>query len=76
MLGIVEVIASLGIALGVYTRVSALILALVMIGAMSIKKMKWGVSFAAMDKTGWEFDFILFFASVAIFLGGGGSFGI
>jgi len=34
------------------------------------------VPFAAMDKTGWEFDLILLFASIAILLGGGGSIGI
>jgi len=41
-----------------------------------MKMMKWGVPFAAMDKTGWEFDFILFFASLAILFSGGGSIGI
>lgn len=76
MLGMVETIASVGIALGIYTQLASLILAIVMIGAMGMKKMKWGVPFAAMDKTGWEFDFILFFASVAILLGGGGSLGL
>lgn len=76
MLGIVESLASLGVAFGVYTQLSALVLAIVMVGAMGMKMMKWGVPFAAMDKTGWEFDFILFFASVAILLGGGGSIGL
>lgn len=76
MLGMMEMIASLGIAFGFYTQLSALILAFVMVGAMSMKKMKWGVPFAAMDKTGWEFDFILFFANIAILLSGGGSIGI
>jgi len=76
MLGAVETIASVGMALGIYTQLAALILAIVMIGAMGMKKMKWGVPFAASDKTGWEFDFILFFASNAILLGAGGSIGI
>jgi putative oxidoreductase len=76
MLGMVESLASLGIALGVYIQLSALVLAIVMVGAMGMKMMKWGVPFGATDKTGWEFDFILFFASVAILLGGGGSIGL
>lgn len=76
MLGMVEILASLGIALGVFTQVSALLLAIVMVGAIGMKSMKWGVPFAAMDKTGWEFDLILLFASIAILLGGGGSIGI
>lgn len=76
MLGMMEAAASLGMVLGVYTQLSALILAIVMVGAIGMKKMKWGVSFAAMDKAGWEFDFILLFANIAILLGGSGSIGI
>jgi len=76
MLGMVEILASLGIAFGVFTQVSALLLAIVMVGAIGTKIMKWNVPFAAMDKTGWEFDLILLFASIAILLGGGGSIGI
>lgn len=76
MLGLVEVMASLGLALGFYTQLSALMLVLVMAGAISMKSMKWGVSFAANDKTGWEFDFVLLFACLAILLGGGGAIGL
>ena len=76
MLGLFETLASLGIALGVYTQLSALVLGVVMVGAIGMKIMKWGVPFAATDKTGWEFDFILLFASIAILLGSGGSIGI
>lgn len=76
MLGMVEILASLSIAFGVLTQVSALLLAIVMVGAIGMKAMKWHVPFAAMDKTGWEFDLILLFASIAILLGGGGSIGI
>jgi len=76
MLGMIEAVASLGLVFGVYTQLSALILAIVMVGAIGMKMMKWGVPFAAMDKTGWEFDLILLFASIAILLGGGGSIGI
>lgn len=76
MFGIVETLAALGIALGIYTQLVALLLAIVMVGAIGTKMMKWKVPFSAMDKTGWEFDFILLFASLSVFLGGGGSLGI
>ena len=76
MLGMMEAVTSLGLVFGVYTQLSALILAIVMVGAIGMKAMKWHVPFAAMDKTGWEFDLILLFASIAILLGGGGSIGI
>lgn len=71
MLGIVELLSSIGLALGIYTQLAALLLGIVMIGAIGMKTMKWNVPFAAMDKTGWEFDLILLVANIAILLGGG-----
>ena len=76
MLGGMEAVASLGLVFGLYTQLSALILAIIMLGAIGMKIMKWRVPFAAMDKTGWEFDLILLAASIAILLNGGGLIGI
>lgn len=76
MLGAVELISSFGLVLGFYTQLAALLLGIVMVGAIGMKIMKWGVPFGAMDKTGWEFDLILLAANIAILLGGGGSIGI
>ncbi len=76
ILGLVEVLASIGLIFGVYTQLSALSLAIIMIGAIKLKTMKWGVPFSAMDKMGWEFDLILLAGSIVILLGGGGVIGI
>jgi uncharacterized membrane protein YphA (DoxX/SURF4 family) len=76
LLGVVEAISAIALILGWYTQIAALLLAIVMIGAIYMKKMKWGVPFAAMDKTGWEFDFTLLAANIAILLSGGGSYGL
>ncbi len=76
MLGSVEILASLGLILGVYIQLSALLLSIVMLGAIGMKTMKWNMPFAAHDKIGWEFDFILLFANLAILLGGGGTIGL
>lgn len=76
MLGAIELLSSVGLVLGIYAQLSALLLAIVMVGATGMKTMKWGVPFAAMDKTGWEFDLILLAANIAILLGGGGTIGI
>lgn len=76
MLGAVELMSSLGMVFGIYTQLAAALLAVVMIGAIYFKTAKWHISFAAMDKTGWEFDLILLAANIAILLGGGGSIGI
>lgn len=76
MLGMVELVASIGLIVGFYTQLSALLLAIVMVGAIGMKTMKWGVPFAAMDKTGWEFDLILLATNISILLGGSGAIGI
>jgi putative oxidoreductase len=76
MLGGIEFLSSVGLALGIYTQLAAALLALVMVGAIYFKTAKWRVPFAAMDKTGWEFDFVLLAANIAILLSGGGSIGI
>lgn len=73
MLGTIEFLSSIGLILGVYTRLSALFLTIVMVGAIYFKTAKWHVPFAAMDKTGWEFDLILLAANIAILLNGGGT---
>lgn len=75
-LGLVEFFASIGLIAGFYIQLSALLLAIVMVGAIKMKKMKWHIPFAAMDKTGWEFDLILLAANIAILLCGGGTIGI
>ncbi len=75
-LGSMEFLSSVGLVLGIYIQLAALLLVIVMIGAIGMKVMKWGVPFAAMDKTGWEFDLILLAGSLALLLGGGGAIGI
>lgn len=76
MLGLVELVSSVGLILGLYVQLAALLLAIVMIGAIYFKMAKWHVPFAAMDKTGWEFDLILLAANIAILFGGGGTLGV
>lgn len=76
MLGMMELLAGMAIILGVLTQLAALVLGVIMIGAIGIKVMKWHVPFSAMDKIGWEFDLILLAASIAVLLTGGGTIGI
>lgn len=76
LLGIVEGVSSVALVLGVYTQLAALLLAIVMVGAIWMKITKWHVPFMAMDKMGWEFDLILLAANIVILLGGRGSIGI
>lgn len=76
MLGTVEFLSSVGLVLGIYTQLAALLLGIIMIGATGMKMMKWHVPFSAVDKTGWEFDLILLAANIAILLSGGRTIGI
>ncbi len=76
MLGAAELLSSIGLVLGIYTQLAALILAIVMIGAIGMKTIKGGAPFAAMDKTGWEFDLILLAANIVLLTHGGGTIGI
>ena|SRR3989344_856195 len=66
MLGLVELLAPIGLILGIYVKLSALLLGIIMIGAIWMKYMKWHVPFSAMDKTGWEFDLILLASNIVI----------
>ena len=68
IIGLVECLSSLGLVFGIFIKLSALLLALVMIGATYMKIIKWHIPFSARDKMGWEFDFILLAASIVIFL--------
>lgn len=73
MLGLVELLSGAGLIFGVFTQIAAFLLAVVMVGAILMKAMKWKVPFAAQDKTGWEFDIILLAANLVILTTGGGS---
>jgi uncharacterized membrane protein YphA (DoxX/SURF4 family) len=68
ILAVIEPLAALGILLGLLTDYMALILAVVMVGAIYTKIKVWNVSFGG----GWELDFLLLLCCVAlVFLGGG-----
>jgi putative oxidoreductase len=72
-LGLVELLGALAIALGLYAEIGALLLALVMLGALYYKIFVWKVPFTTMDKSGWEFDLLLLAGSLAIVFIGAGS---
>jgi len=71
-LGLVEILSSIAIILGLLTEIGAIFLTVVMLGALYYKIFKWKIPFAAMDKLGWEFDLILLGAALALlFIGAG-----
>lgn len=76
LLGLVEIVSSVGLIAGFWVQGSALLLAIVMVGAIGFKIKKWKMPFSAMDKTGWEFDLILLAANLAILFTAGGGYGL
>lgn len=75
-LSIVEPLGAIAILGGFLTQLAAAGLGIIMIGAIGLKVGMMKVSFAPRDKAGWEFDFILLAATVALFFSGAGNVGL
>ena len=72
VLGLGEMAAALGVGLGVLTQVAALVLILIMLGAIQKKVFEWHIGFWG-DKTyGWHYDLTYLVASLVILTTGGG----
>lgn len=69
-LGFVETASALLLIVGLLTQLAALLLAVVMIGALYYKIVKWHKKF--MGENGWELDLALLGANIALALGGAG----
>jgi putative oxidoreductase len=70
VLGVVEPVAGIAVLIGLLTPIAALILAIVMVGAMYVKMTMWGIGFVAEGGMGWEFD-VLILASCAVLMSTG-----
>ena len=64
--GIFELIGGYMPTLYKYTPWVGIVFAVIMLGAIFFKVVKWKVPFMAWDKTGWEFDLVLLAASLLI----------
>ncbi|MBI4193101.1 MAG: DoxX family protein [Candidatus Colwellbacteria bacterium] len=71
-LGAVELASAAMLVLGFYAQLAAFALALIMVGAIFMKTVRWNIPFAAHDKAGWEFDLVLLAANAVILMSGGG----
>jgi putative oxidoreductase len=74
VLGIVEIIASLSIALGIYTQVGALLIIFVMLGAMQKKIFVWHTGFYEEKGYGWHYDLLLLIGALVILATNGGMY--
>ena len=74
VLGFVEAASGLLLILGLLTQFAALLLVLVMLGALYYKLTKWHKKFTG--DCGWELDFMLLAANIALLLSGAGAWAL
>jgi putative oxidoreductase len=75
-LGVIELLAGLGIAGGLLTRLSAIGLMFVMLGAMHRKAFVWHSGFWGKGSQGWHYDLLFFLINLLIFATNGGEWTI
>jgi putative oxidoreductase len=75
-LSIVEPLGAIAVIVGFLTQLAALGLALLMLGAIYMKRSIWKLKFFEMQATGWEFDLVLFTLATTLILLGPGSWAI
>jgi len=74
--GLVETLGGIALALGILTQVVAAAFVVIMLGAIGLKNTMMKTGFTAQQTTGWEFDFILLFASLLLVLAGPGGLAV
>ena len=76
LVGIVELLAGLGVAGGLLTRLSCIGLMIVMLGAMHRKALVWHTGFWGRGSQGWHYDLIFFLICLLMFATNGGAWTI
>ena len=75
-LGIAEFAGGLGVIFGVLTQLAAIVLILVMLGAIQKKIFVWHTGFWGEKASGWHYDLMLVVMSLVILFTGGGRYGL
>ncbi len=76
VLGIVEMLAAASIILGIFTQVGAILIMMIMLGAIYKKIFEWKTGFYAENGFGWHYDVIFFVAAFVILTTNGGLYTI
>lgn len=72
LVGLMETLGATSVILGVWERIGATLLAIVMLGAIYFKTMKWRKKFTG--ENGWELDFIILAAALTVVFTGAGQY--
>ncbi len=75
-LGVCETLGALSMLSGFLTQLSAIGLAVIMLGATYKKKFQWKAPFTTDKGTGWELDLTLLLTALALLALGGGAFSV
>lgn len=74
--GLVEAGGGILLILGIWAQLVNLLFAIIMVGAIYLKLTTWKTGFMAQQTTGWEFDFVLLAANLALLTFGPGAIAI
>jgi len=75
-LGIAEIAGGLGVAFGVFTQLAAILLILVMLGAIQKKIFVWHTGFWGEKTYGWHYDLMFIVMNLVILFTNGGQWGL
>jgi len=73
LLGIVEMIAAISMALGIFTQIGAGLIIATMLGAIYMKIGVWKTGFYAEKGFGWHYDLLILLGALVIFTTAGGA---
>jgi len=59
LLGAGELVGGIMLIAGVWTQAAAILLIVVMLGAIYFKQFKWNIGFFSSESTGWHYDFLI-----------------
>lgn len=74
LLGFAELAGGLGVALGILPQIAALVLILVMLGAIQKKILVWHTGFWGRSNDGWHYDLLFVVMCLVIATTGGGRY--
>lgn len=72
VLAVIEPLAGIALIIGLWTELAALVVAIIMVGAIVLKLTMFQVPFAGSQGTGWEFDLALLGLSLLVLTQGAG----
>jgi len=76
LLGTAETLGGIAAAVGFLTQIAAAGFIIVMLGAIYMKATLWKTGFTSQKTTGWEFDFMILGAAIALLLLGAGTISV